>query len=285
MSVTRSQTWSTVAPSMSVDTFDGRCVPVQHVASVVVVGDLVGTDIVISPVSRFVACASRLNQRRGDFAAAGCRGDSGLIRRQWVGAFENRWPPTSWESQPFQPGEIMPRPKPTCAVAPTLAELRRALPRGGTDVNAVLETVTPVVQDADRGVEAALNTGEVRRQTVWCGFRPTSSKAGPTSTPKWPMRCVNRFPGPGRCTRPVPGHHPHRRRRRWHSEREVDPVAPRGLYVPGGNAVYPSSVIMNVVPAQEAGVGSLVVASPPQKDFGGWPHLTILATSLAARCR
>ena len=55
------------------------------------------------------------------------------------------------------------------------------------------------------------------------------------------------------------------------------PVRRVGLYVPGGNAVYPSSVIMNVVPAQEAGVGSLVVASPPQKDFGGWPHPTILA--------
>jgi histidinol dehydrogenase len=49
------------------------------------------------------------------------------------------------------------------------------------------------------------------------------------------------------------------------------------LYVPGGLAVYPSSVIMNVVPAQEAGVPSLVVCSPPQKEFGGLPHPTILA--------
>ena len=55
------------------------------------------------------------------------------------------------------------------------------------------------------------------------------------------------------------------------------PVGRVGLYVPGGQAVYPSSVIMNVVPAQEAGVGSLVVASPPQKECGGWPHPTILA--------
>jgi histidinol dehydrogenase len=50
-----------------------------------------------------------------------------------------------------------------------------------------------------------------------------------------------------------------------------------GLYVPGGRAVYPSSVIMNVVPAQVAGVRSLVVTSPPQVDHGGWPHPTILA--------
>ena len=55
------------------------------------------------------------------------------------------------------------------------------------------------------------------------------------------------------------------------------PVQRVGLYVPGGVYVYPSSVIMNVVPAQIAGVESLVVCSPPQKDFGGWPHPTILA--------
>ncbi|QRN79438.1 MAG: histidinol dehydrogenase, partial [Nocardiopsis sp. BM-2018] len=55
------------------------------------------------------------------------------------------------------------------------------------------------------------------------------------------------------------------------------PVNRVGLYVPGGRAVYPSSVIMNVVPAQEAGVSSLAVTSPPQKDFGGLPHPTILA--------
>ncbi|WP_313821951.1 histidinol dehydrogenase [Citricoccus sp.] len=55
------------------------------------------------------------------------------------------------------------------------------------------------------------------------------------------------------------------------------PVNRVGLYVPGGRAVYPSSVVMNVVPAQAAGVASLAVASPPQKDFGGLPHPVILA--------
>ena len=52
-----------------------------------------------------------------------------------------------------------------------------------------------------------------------------------------------------------------------------------GLYVPGGLAVYPSSVIMNVVPALAAGVESIALASPPQKDFGGLPHPTILAAA------
>lgn len=57
------------------------------------------------------------------------------------------------------------------------------------------------------------------------------------------------------------------------------PVGRVGLYVPGGLAVYPSSVIMNVVPALAAGVESIALASPPQKDFGGLPHPTILAAA------
>ena len=60
-------------------------------------------------------------------------------------------------------------------------------------------------------------------------------------------------------------------RERWVPVRRV------GLYVPGGLVAYPSSVVMNVVPAQVAGVESLAVASPPQKDFGGLPHPAVLA--------
>ena len=56
------------------------------------------------------------------------------------------------------------------------------------------------------------------------------------------------------------------------------PVDRVGLYVPGGRAVYPSSVMMNVIPAQIAKVQSIAIASPPQSDFGGLPHPTILAT-------
>ena len=56
------------------------------------------------------------------------------------------------------------------------------------------------------------------------------------------------------------------------------PVDRVGLYVPGGKAVYPSSVMMNVVPAQIARVPSIAVTSPPQSTFGGLPHPTILAT-------
>ena len=62
------------------------------------------------------------------------------------------------------------------------------------------------------------------------------------------------------------------------SQRYV-PMDSVGLYVPGGKAVYPSSVVMNVVPAQVAGVENIFLASPGQKEFGGRPHPTVLATA------
>jgi histidinol dehydrogenase len=55
------------------------------------------------------------------------------------------------------------------------------------------------------------------------------------------------------------------------------PVGRVGLYVPGGLAPLVSTVLMNVVPAQVAGVGSVALSSPPQAEFGGLPHPTILA--------
>ncbi|HLH59081.1 MAG TPA: histidinol dehydrogenase [Streptosporangiaceae bacterium] len=55
------------------------------------------------------------------------------------------------------------------------------------------------------------------------------------------------------------------------------PVGRAGVYVPGGLVAYPSSVVMNVVPAQVAGVGSIAVASPPRAEHGGLPHPAVLA--------
>jgi histidinol dehydrogenase len=60
-------------------------------------------------------------------------------------------------------------------------------------------------------------------------------------------------------------------------EQRTIPVSRVGLYVPGGLAPLASSVLMNVVPAQVAGVGSIAVTSPPQAAHGGLPHPTILA--------
>jgi len=62
-------------------------------------------------------------------------------------------------------------------------------------------------------------------------------------------------------------------------EQRYQPVDSVGLYVPGGKAVYPSSVVMNVVAAQEAGVPRLAIASPPQVSNNGLPHPSILAAA------
>ncbi|NMO04229.1 histidinol dehydrogenase [Gordonia sp. TBRC 11910] len=165
---------------------------------------------------------------------------------------------------------------------PTLAQLRRALPRGGTDVNSVLPTVTPVVEDiAAHGSSAALDYGE-----KFDHVRPTSVRV-PADVVAAALD--NLAPDVADALRESisRARKVHADQRRSTTRTQVVPggavsekwipVRRVGLYVPGGNAVYPSSVVMNVVPAQEAGVASLVVASPPQAAFGGWPHPTILA--------
>lgn len=62
-------------------------------------------------------------------------------------------------------------------------------------------------------------------------------------------------------------------------EQRWQPVDRAGVYVPGGKAVYPSSVVMNVVAAQAAGVREVALASPAQAEHGGLPHPTILAAA------
>lgn len=162
--------------------------------------------------------------------------------------------------------------------------LRAALPRGGVDVDAVAPTVRPIVEAvADRGAKAALDFGESFDRVRPSAVRVPAAEldaalAGLDSGVHDALKvAIER-------TRAV---HSDQRRgdvttslaagatviQRW------VPVQRVGLYVPGGNAVYPSSVVMNVVPAQAAGVGSLVVASPPQADSQGLPHPTILAAA------
>jgi histidinol dehydrogenase len=60
------------------------------------------------------------------------------------------------------------------------------------------------------------------------------------------------------------------------TERYV-PAGRAGVYVPGGLVAYPSSVVMNVIPAQVAGVAEIAVASPPAPERGGLPHPSVLA--------
>lgn len=168
--------------------------------------------------------------------------------------------------------------------APTRARLRAELPRGGVDVDAVLAQVAPVVEDVrERGSASVMDLSErfdgVRPQSIrvprvqldkaLAELEPDVRVALETSIDR--ARTVHAAQRrTDVTTEVVPGGAV--------TERWV-PVERVGLYVPGGNAVYPSSVVMNVVPAQEAGVGSLVICSPPQAQFGGLPHPTVLAAA------
>ena len=164
------------------------------------------------------------------------------------------------------------------------ADLRAVLPRGGVDVDSVVPKVRPIVDAiVERGAVAALEYGEsfdgVRPDTVRV---PAERLAAALAELAPDVRialevAIER-------TRIV-----HADQRRTDTTTTLAagatvtekwvPVERVGLYVPGGNAVYPSSVVMNVVPAQTAGVDSLVIASPPQAAFGGLPHPTILAAA------
>lgn len=162
------------------------------------------------------------------------------------------------------------------------AELRGAMPRGAADVDSVVDTVRPVVESVrEHGAVAALDHGE-----TFDGVRPPAVRVPAAALARAERELDPRVRDAlTEAIARVRTVHAAQRR-----DDEVTTVAPGGtvterwipvervgLYVPGGKAVYPSSVVMNVVPAQEAGVGSLVVASPPQKDFDGLPHPTILA--------
>ncbi|MGW3993471.1 histidinol dehydrogenase [Amycolatopsis sp. NPDC004772] len=167
---------------------------------------------------------------------------------------------------------------------PTAAELRATLPRAEYDVDAALHHVRPVVEAVrDRGVEAVLEYTE-----KFDKVRPASVRVPRASL----TRALEELDPAVRAAL----EESIARARKVHAEqRRTDvtttvveggtvtekwvPVERVGLYAPGGLAVYPSTVVMNVVPAQIAGVGSLVVCSPPQAAFGGLPHPTILAAA------
>ncbi|WP_422749656.1 histidinol dehydrogenase [Mycobacterium sp. WMMD1722] len=164
------------------------------------------------------------------------------------------------------------------------AHLRSVLPRGGVDVDAVVPKVRPIVDAvAERGAEAALEYG-----AAFDGIRPDTIRV-PADRLAAALAALDPEVRTALEVAIERARAVHADQRRTDTtttlapgatvtERWV-PVERVGLYVPGGNAVYPSSVVMNVVPAQTAGVDSLVIASPPQADHGGLPHPTILAAA------
>ncbi|MFD0775346.1 histidinol dehydrogenase, partial [Streptomonospora algeriensis] len=159
---------------------------------------------------------------------------------------------------------------------------RELLPRAETDVSAALDKVRPICEDVrERGTEALDELTERFDGVRLSGIRVPRAELdsalaaldpGVRAALEESIERARRVHADQRradsTTRVVPGG--------TVTERWV-PVNRVGLYVPGGRAVYPSSVVMNVVPAQEAGVASLAVASPPQAESGGLPHPTTLA--------
>ncbi len=164
----------------------------------------------------------------------------------------------------------------------TDVDYRVAVPRAEFDIEAAEHVVKPITDAVrDRGVEAILELN-----ARFDGVEQTTIVVDPAET----KRALEALDPDIRA-----GLEESIRRLRATCERELEhdvvtdlgpgarvthrkvPVGRVGLYVPGGLAPLVSSVLMNVVPAQVAGVPSIALASPPQKDFGGLPHPTILA--------
>jgi histidinol dehydrogenase len=162
------------------------------------------------------------------------------------------------------------------------AGYQRAIPRASLDIASAMVTIEPILQKVKSGTEADL----LQLAEEFDGVRPQSIRVPQSALDKAladldpkiraalelsaeRIRKVHNDQTRGiTTTKVVDGG--------VVTERWI-PVDRVGLYVPGGRAVYPSSVLMNVIPAQIAKVSSIAVASPPQKEFGGLPHPTILA--------
>lgn len=162
------------------------------------------------------------------------------------------------------------------------ADWATALPRAEFDVHHALEVVGPVCDEVrERGTEAVLDYGlrfdRIRPVSlrvpveqinlalhnldadVRAGLEESIARIRATCEAELEATVITQV-APGATV-----------------ERRIVPMQRVGLYVPGGLAPLVSTVVMNAVPAQVAGVGQIALTSPPQAEFGGWPHPTILA--------
>jgi histidinol dehydrogenase len=164
----------------------------------------------------------------------------------------------------------------------TRTQLEGVLPRAATDVEAAVALVRPICDDVrSRGAEAVreytarfdgvdLATTRVPRQALeaaLAGLDPDVRAALEEAARR--TRRVHGAQIPAEIVTPVTGG--------LTVTGRFVPVGRAGVYVPGGLVAYPSSVVMNIVPAQAAGVASVAVASPPQASNGGLPHPSVLA--------
>ena len=161
-------------------------------------------------------------------------------------------------------------------------EYHKLLPRGDFDVSKAMAAITPILDLFPGATEASL----LDLCEKFDGVRPKSLKVEKSDIdqalknldPKVKsalLESIARVRKTSQDQMPVNKvTEPARQAKIELTWRVIERV---GLYVPGGLAAYPSSVIMNVVPAQVAGVKSIALASPPQKEFAGLPHPVILA--------
>lgn len=163
------------------------------------------------------------------------------------------------------------------------SEINKAIPRAKLDVMAAMQIVTPILEQVRVGAESDL----IKLAEKFDGVAPTKIRVPKaeldTALLELDPKVRTALEIAAERIRKV-----HRDQIRSEKVTEVVsgatvtekwvPVDRVGLYVPGGRAVYPSSVLMNVIPAQIAKVPSIAVASPPQIDNNGWPNKTILAT-------
>jgi histidinol dehydrogenase len=161
-------------------------------------------------------------------------------------------------------------------------DYRAVVPRADTDVAATLEVVRPIVDEVrHRGVEAILDYAaafdKVEQTDIvvpveathgaLAALDPAVRAALEESIRRLRATCEAELEDDV-VTEVVPG---------GRVTQRMVPVERVGLYVPGGLAPLVSSVVMNVVPAQGAGVSSIALTSSPQAGHGGLPHPTILA--------
>src|ERR1700752_565957 len=162
------------------------------------------------------------------------------------------------------------------------ADLAALLPRATLDVGAAIDQVRPVCDDVRKRGAAAVREDSAPVDGV---------DLARTVVPKEALAAALADLDPGVRAAPTEAargarlvHQAQRPAETWTAvasgstvtERYL-PVRRAGVYVPGGLVAYPSSVLMNVIPAQVAGVTEIAVASPPQAEHGGMPHPAILA--------
>ena len=165
---------------------------------------------------------------------------------------------------------------------PTPESLRAVLPRAALDVEVALDVVRPLCEDVRARGAAAVRDLTRRLDGVDVPTTRVPAEALAAALEALDPGVRAALEEAARRARLV-----HEAQRRGDETVQLSPggsvterwvpVRRVGLYVPGGLVAYPSTVVMNVVPAQVAGVGSLAVASPPQKANGGLPHPVVLA--------